>query len=286
MANCLATIFCRWSMAIVVFAAAVSAMHDAAALTTYSIGNSLTQDTRPQFLPDAQWHIYCAKNLHYIYNNPTEHCVGSSRQWDDALVNSTYDYVIVQPHFGTTLSQDAAAISSWMNAQPASTKWVLHTGWARAADLVATYDGTFNGQTMTHHLDYYQALIDDLAVSNPAVQIVLNPAVVLLRNIADDIAQGTAPYNALSELYRDEIHISLTDGQYVQHNLLRTTLGLPINTEDFPAVTSANAAYLNSKIAELVPLAAAIPEPTAWAFGALVSTLYALRAKLRRRRPA
>ena len=79
------------------------------AISTYTIGNSLTWDTKPSNLDgDVGYHIGCSKNLQEIYDNPsTSYCVPptSVGTWDVALSNNQFDYVTVQPHYGNTLVQ-------------------------------------------------------------------------------------------------------------------------------------------------------------------------------------
>lgn len=192
----------------------------------YFIGNSLTNDTRPQYIPDAGYTLYSGKNLMDIHSDPDGYAEATA-SWTEALTTSAFDYVVVQPHFGTTLQQDVDVISSWMSMQPSTTKWIIHTGWERYDRLLSTFDGSWDGATMIHNPDYFWALLDSLQALHPGVRMTINPAVQVLRAIANDIADGTAPYSALSDLYRDALHMSGTDGWYLQHNLMRSTLGLP-----------------------------------------------------------
>ncbi len=93
------------------------------------------------------YHLFCGpRNLAFMRDHPTGHCESSSRPWTDALANEVFDIVSVQPHFlldlPTPMASDVDVVSQWIDLQPASTTWVIHTGWAPREDLVATFDGT------------------------------------------------------------------------------------------------------------------------------------------------
>ena len=91
---------------------------DSSGKSFYLIGNSLTWDTVPQQLDgDTQWHVDCGVSLPYIHANPAKPCVKQSTIWPKALRDKQYDVVSVQPHSGSTLSQDVETISDWMKLQ-------------------------------------------------------------------------------------------------------------------------------------------------------------------------
>src|SRR5689334_19368237 len=82
------------------------------ASSCYLIGNSLTWDTSPNLLDgDVQWHVDCGVNLAQIHDHREKPCVDTSTIWTRALREKQHDVVSVQPHYGTTLAQDAAIIS-------------------------------------------------------------------------------------------------------------------------------------------------------------------------------
>ena len=109
---------------------ASSIFTSANALSIYTIGNSLTWDTRPYDLDGTVgYHIGCSKNLQKIYDDPSNsYCVTPNMgTWDIAFSQNQFDYVTVQPHPGTTLEQDLTIIDRWMQAQPSAT-FIIHTG--------------------------------------------------------------------------------------------------------------------------------------------------------------
>ncbi len=213
----------------------------------FTIGNSLTWDTLPKNYA-THWHIDCNQNLQSIYDNPDRTCVSSSITLSQGLTQNTYDFVTVQPFFGTTQSQDMAIISAWMAQQP-SAIFVIHTGWTHAASHTAHYKTPNTAGKMTHCPSYFKDLIADLKRRHPTREIRLNPAIETLELIQQDINQGIGPYTSLSDIYRDQIHMSLTDGRYLMHNLMRTTLGLPLSDAGFDEVSLKHKTYLNTKIA-------------------------------------
>jgi hypothetical protein len=92
---------------------------DDKAKSYYLIGNSLTWDTVPSLLDgDVQWHVDCGKSLPYIYAHPEMPCVKNSTLWPQALKEKQYDLISVQPHYGSTLAEDADTISKWVEMQP------------------------------------------------------------------------------------------------------------------------------------------------------------------------
>lgn len=239
---------------IALLTAAAWASANLADASVFMIGNSLTWDTRPAEIDDADWHVYCNRNLQYIHDEPTEHCIGSSLPWTTALAQNSYDYVTVQPFAGTTLAEDVAIISGWMQMQPNAT-FVLHTGWLGPTSHAGAYTST-GTTTMTPSPAYFNALEQQLAALHPGREIRRTQAADLLYDIAQDIGAGESPFSAFSDIYRDHVHMTYGDGQYLMHNLMRLALD-----QDYvltPQVqSSATRQYLNSKLLALV-----VPEPS------------------------
>ena len=225
----------------------------------YQIGNSLSWDTQPALRDEFnEWHIYCNKNLQFIYDNPNGHCVGSSRPWTDALINESYDFVIVQPFVGTTLSQDAAIISEWMSMQPDAT-FVIHPGWTEHFNFPTHYTQDNVDDQMLPSVAY----IEDLIAALPSDREILSTrSNDILYSVYQDIQNNVGPYDGLSDIYRDNIHMTFQEGRYLMHNAVRHALGQPLSSDGFN-VDSAVATYLNSKIT-------GVPEP---AMGALFAAI-------------
>jgi hypothetical protein len=217
----------------------------------YLIGNSLTWDTRPSLLDHyVDWHVDCGKSLDYIRANPADPCVDSSRLWPTTLQQLQYDYLSVQPHYGTTLAEDVAAISHWMRMQPAAIV-VIHQGWARSASEAEEFAADRSDQ-MGHRPAYYRRLIDALRERFPDRDIRQTHSTEVLHRIAEDIEQGRAPLKQLSELYRDAIHMTHDGGRYLMHNLMRVALDQPPSDKGFDATNEQPdlKRYLDGLIAE------------------------------------
>lgn len=226
------------------------------AAAVFSIGNSLTWDTKPALLGDAAWHIADGANLKDIYNNPSGYDNAQSTQWDVALQNNTYDYLTIQPFRGTTLAEDTNFISAWMNMQPDATI-VLHTGWAPSATHATDYETT-STQTMSPSASYFDALEQELTALHPGRTLRRTQAAQILYDIAQDIAAEQAPLNSLGELYRDFIHMSFSDGRYLMHNVMRMALNQGLDLDDNDTATPQRQ-YLNGKLQAALANDPAVP---------------------------
>ena len=235
-------------------AIASSILAPAHAISIYTIGNSLTWDTRPSNLDgNVGYHIGCSKNLQEIYDNPsTSYCIDptSVGAWDVALSNNQFDYVTVQPHYGTTLEQDLAIINEWMQMQP-SAAFVIHTGWTDQENFEGTYHNTDSNNVLLKSADYYTNLMDRLAQDNPNREIISTQAIDVLDSIFHDIQNGNSPFDSFDRLFRDVIHMNDT-GSYLTHNLMRQALGQPLSNP-VGLESSEIKTYLDAKILEVAP---------------------------------
>lgn len=199
----------------------------------YLIGNSLTWDTRPSALDeDVHWHVDCGKNLSYIYRNPNSPCVASSRIWPRALTTAKYDYLSLQPHYGSTLEQDLEIMSKWIESQE-SAIIVVHTGWARQASFQDELSESDISGPLTHCPAYFSALIDQLQERYPERLIRSTKAIDLLAAIAQDIEAKQAPFENIVDLYRDSIHMKNDSGRYLMHNAMRHAFDQPRSDRGF-----------------------------------------------------
>lgn len=214
--------------------------------SVYLIGNSLTWDTVPSKLDgDVQWHVDCGKPLTYIHANPDMPCVKSSTLWPEALKAKQYDIISFQPHYGTEISEDIATINKWLELQPDAVI-VIHTGWARQAEREQEWSDDDPAGLLTHSIAYFHSLLDTLRKQHPDREFRTTGAMLLLQAAADDIAAGNAPFQNLSELYRDAIHMNVDTGRYLTHNAMRQTLGQDRLTEWTEALTAEQRTYLDS----------------------------------------
>lgn len=211
----------------------------------FLIGNSLTWDTVPSALSgDVQWHVDCGVNLPYIYAHPEKPCVKTSTLWPEALKNKQYDYISVQPHYGSTLAQDVETISAWMKLQPKAI-FVLHTGWAFHAKRAGEFAAYAAPVLMEHSPAYIRALISELRERNPDRQVHQTYGQNLLAFVAEDIAAGESPLKSVDELYRDDIHLTHDAGKYLMHNAMRWALGQPRSSVGFEKIDPKIKAYLD-----------------------------------------
>jgi hypothetical protein len=217
----------------------------------FLIGNSLTWDTVPSALSgDAQWHVDCGVNLPYIYAHPEKPCVKTSTLWPKALAEKQYDFVSVQPHYGSTIAQDVETISAWMKLQPKAV-FVIHTGWAfhaRRAEEFAAYAAPVQ---MEHSSAYFSDLIGKLRQAHPDREIRQTFAQNLLTQVAEDIASGESPLKKVEDLYRDDIHLTHDAGKYLMHNAIRRALGQPRSSVGFDKVDTSVKTYLDGVLARL-----------------------------------
>lgn len=218
----------------------------------YLIGNSLTWDTTPPLLAgDVQWHVDCGTSLPFVYANPGKPCVKNSTLWPAALRDKPYDVVSVQPHYGSTLTQDVETISAWMKLQPKAV-FVIHSGWAKHAQHVDEFGGYAAPEQMVHNPGYIRALIAELRRVHPGREIRQTLAQNVLAKIAEDIAAKQAPIKDLAELYRDDIHMTNDHGKYLMHNAMRIALGQPPSATGFEKVNPEIRKYLDGVLALLV----------------------------------
>ena len=216
----------------------------------YLIGNSLTWDTLPPRLDErVLWHVDCGKSLRFIFENPRSPCVPSSRIWPLALRTTQFDILCVQPHYGASLQEDVTTIRQWIEMQPKA-EILIHTGWAPFAELAAERADEDPSGRPTHSDAYIDALIARLKEHYPNRTIRSTRAMNYLFRIADDIEAGRAPFRSLEELYRDVIHMKMSTGRYLMHNVMRKALGQPLRTEGFGEADPKVRAYLDGLLAE------------------------------------
>ena len=225
----------------------------------FVIGNSLTQDTIPTQY-GADFDIRPNSGLQIIYDSPTTNLLTGSIDWPTAFAATQYDIVSVQPYRTPeetdSLNQNTTVISEWVSLQP-NAVFIIHTAWAPFADHAEQYAENGEGEEgfLSWNRGYYEELITRLRTANPGTTFKVNPAINVLEAINRDIVRGIGPYTALSDLYRDTLHIGLEGGGfYLMHNLMRRTLGLPIVNANASEISAQTRLYLNAKIQAAVPI--------------------------------
>jgi len=202
----------------------------------YTIGNSLSMDTNPFETGDA--HIYCNRNLDYIFNNPNDHCVPMSLPWDEALILNDYDSISFQLFRGSTPANDASLILNWLSMQSEDTVCVIHPSWSESLSFVEDYDGN----VLYCSQQYEQETIDLIKLVEPNRTVVSTHSSRILYEI---LTEGIVPPTTM---YRDNIHMSFGRGRYVMENLRRYAQKQPF---DF-WYTGEHSQYLTDKILSVV----------------------------------
>ena len=211
----------------------------------YLIGNSLTWDTAPSLLDgDVQWHVDCGKSLPYIMAHPEMPCVKTSTLWPQALKEKQYDLISVQTHYGATLDEDLATISKWVDMQPNAT-FIIHTGWARSKTRAEEYASTEVTGKMQHSPAYMKALLAALQKKYPERKFKQTHAIDLLDQVNTDIKNNKAPFDEITDIYRDAIHMKTDTGRYLMHNAMRHALGQPRSDKGYEKVDPQVKQYLN-----------------------------------------
>lgn len=212
----------------------------------YLIGNSLTWDTIPGLLDgDTQWHVDCGVPLRHIFAKPEKPCVKTSTIWPKALKEKQYDQISIQPHYGSTLEQDFEAISKWIGSQPKAIV-IIHTGWAYHAERETEFHAAPSPGAMTHNLAYFNDLLGKLRKAHPGRTFKRTKAMDILQLAQMDINEGKSPFNCVSDLYRDKIHMSHEGGRYLMHNAMRHALGQPFSSKGFSKTPSELKTYLDT----------------------------------------
>ena len=219
----------------------------------FLIGNSLTWDTVPPKLDgDTQWHVDCGKSLPFMYANPEKPCVKSSNLWPDALKKKQYDFLSLQCHYGSTLEKDAVTISQLIELQPKATV-VIHTGWARSAQRVEEAARKTAKGSMAHSKAYFDALLELLKKNHPDRQFKRTYAMDCLEKVARDVKEGKAPFQNVTELYRDKVHMNVVTGRYMMHNAMRAALGQPRSSKGFEKLDPELKVYFDSVLDAVLP---------------------------------
>ena len=259
-----------------VFALVTFGTTPTAAVTVYSIGNSLTFDATRNYAGNLEHTIDCNRTLQRIFDNPATSCIESHprhRDWSVALTTKKYDYVTVQPWHNTTLDENVATISEWMRLQP-DAKFIVHTGWASRSIGSDRYSNALpNGGSFEHSEAFFGSLIERLEALYPGRQVGSTNIIGTLNSIAVDIENSDSEIDSLSSLYRDSVHFGLA-GQYIATNSLYRATGQPFSPVNFESLPLATRQYLNARIVDNV---VAVPEPVCLVSFTFLAVFYAYR---------
>jgi hypothetical protein len=107
---------------------------------------------------------------------------------------------------------------------------------------------------MVHSPAYVTAVIAELKKQFPNREFRQTHAIDLLAKIAADVESGTAPFQQMSDLHRDAIHMKLDTGRYLMHNCMRHALGQPPSNAGWEMLDAEVKKYLDGVLATLASL--------------------------------
>jgi hypothetical protein len=205
-------------------------------VSSYHIGNSLTNDMRPRgvsaiaaqrgYSAMAERHIRGSTSLKYFWENPSDYSAGhTDTPYREALPNMEWDYVTLQPvgAFSHTLSTEADMVLRFIdltrqNSQNGDTVFYLYTGWAYRDNYSSDWDRTVLDSDSTwavHSRDYHEHLIERVR-ENTEAEVYQIPVGDVVYELDKRIGKGYVPgYTSLSQLYRDNVHMTRDVGRYL-----------------------------------------------------------------------
>lgn len=238
----------------ITLAITISTPSHAAKVTSYHIGNSYTWDSGPSGLPETAqavgvehasgWHIIGSTTLPRIWEVP------DGGDWDDvygthtdALPNHVWTAVTLQLYpkqEQATLQTDAQAVRNFIDltrSNPANhdTRFFIYQAWPGAgpgstidySDYWLTQVPNVPEQRMRYHRSYFSHIIENLRAAQPDDEppVLIIPVGEVLYELDQLIKAGRFPWVAsISELYRDEYHMSYGGGRTIAHWTTFTTL--------------------------------------------------------------
>ncbi len=194
----------------------------AVTISTYHIGNSLTWDAiKKNTLKDLfenagitlnnNYHIKCSGALTYILSSPDVTCVTpNAGQWNEALSNNTYDFLILQPSAGShtlgevsTTEAEIAAMQSFSSKTNA--RLAIYQSFPylhQAADISSFYklpDASLFRSTKAEFSQIKNALPDAVII----------PTMEVLIELDFQARQGNIPdVSTAQDFYRDGAHLN------------------------------------------------------------------------------
>lgn len=205
----------------------------ASPFSSYHIGNSLTNDARPDGVAlvsasagiDHQvgYHMRSGSSLRAIWeeeaSTTSEHGV-----LFDALPNYAWDAIILQPHGGSTMGWDESTIANMLALVPAdhNPDIYIYATWPHQNH--GTYEEAWNettindpGQPVRRARTYYYDLIDNLRLTHGDRPINLIPVGEVFYEIDRRLRSGELVIDGLDGahgFYRDAAHLE-PEGRYV-----------------------------------------------------------------------
>lgn len=209
--------------------------------TTYRIGNSLTWDSQPgaieKLAAQRGWkhregyHINCGKSLQRIWENPEEVCVKPVAEYGTfrkALTEKQWSAVALQPYPAkgeSTLATDAARILDFIsltreNEANAETVFYIYAGWPAQSlgPLKDVWGKEVTDDDSTPTIlaeDYFGHLLRRVRGATDA-EVRVIPVGHVLAALDGRIQAGGVPgFTSITQLYRDNVHLTGDVGRYV-----------------------------------------------------------------------
>ncbi len=220
----------------------------AEAFTSYHVGNSLTWDSRPQWMDDfavqkvvgdhtVGYHVECGKSLPYIWDHPDSSCVAPVPQFGlyaEALPAHEWDALTLQPFNGggATLAVDTARILDFLNlarTNPANgdTAVYLLGAWPAKTGFSDTWLAEVPDADNTpaqRARQYYDHLLNRVRASTDA-EVYLIPSGAVLFELDARMKRGEVPgFDSVADLYRDNLHLTTDVGRFVAAATMFATL--------------------------------------------------------------
>lgn len=192
-----------------------------AQISTYHIGNSLTWDSQPHLLwqanggNQADWisdyHIKCGSSLPNILQNPFVTCNGGFYETD--IIGTQFDVVTVQTHPDSAPFQshiDAYnTMFDFIQANQNDAQLVIYFGWPKLSDWETDWEAPHSDNNYRYRRDTQSELATRIITSRSET-IRVAPAGAVFAQIRREIMQEGNPAlpSSFNDFYRDNIHAS------------------------------------------------------------------------------
>jgi hypothetical protein len=220
----------------------------ASAVTSYHIGNSLTNHSNPDtfelYAESRGVELHTGYNLHggWALNdfladpNNAETIVDEYGPYSSALVNNHWDIVTLQPHRsfpGTQMHQDISSILSFIdltrsNPANADTNFYIFQTWP---ELSGNYQQAWTAPVLDHpstastrSRDYFNYLIEHVRAQTDA-NVYMIPAGEVFYELDKKIRSKEIPgFVSVNDFYGDLVHMRTETGRYISSMTMYSTI--------------------------------------------------------------
>lgn len=217
----------------------------------YSIGNSLTNDMVPDYVPvlaqdssiqqlTVDYHIRAGSSMSYMVANPGDVTFFRPLVWNAALIstNQQYAFVTMEPYLGADLSTltsesnaMAQVVNTTLSGASSHAHFYIYEAWPNQADTAGNYSSYWMQPAIagleqtTQTRQFYDRLLDRL---NTQFNGVVSFRVVPIGDVFAKIDQLSRAgqltgLTNISECYRDALHMGDV-GRYVAAATLIATI--------------------------------------------------------------